>query len=262
MEQAYYLKKIREDFSKRQRLNARYSLRAYARDLRMPASTLSLVLLGKRPLPLKNSNTVIEKIQLSPKERTLFFDSLGKKHLTLDKISLRATDDRFILDEAYYHIIAEWEHYAVLMLFDCDDFEGTIPYIQKRLGITKLRAEVVLDNLKKYGMVSINKTGVLTRIYSNFRTTEDVASLALRASHREALKLAEQKLEEVAIELRDYSSVIFAVDPQKIPEAKIIIREFRQKMLELVKTGNLTDVFQLAIQLYPLSEVKPSRGSK
>lgn len=257
MEQPYYLKKIKEDFSKRQKLNSSYSLRAYARDLEMPPSTLSHVLLGNRPLPLKNFNHVIERMRLSPKERTIFFDSLGKNHTSLDKIILSHKDDRFILDETYHQIIAEWEHYAALMLFDCDDLEEVNQKtIQERLNITKLRAEVVVDNLKKYGMVVEDEDQKLIRTHSKFRSTEDVASLALRSSHLENLGLAEKKLEEVAIELRDFSSLMVALDLEKIPEAKIIIREFRQKLMSLLESGHRTDVYQMAIQFYPLTAVR------
>ncbi len=261
MEQAYYLKKLKEDFSKRQRGNAAYSLRSYARDLGLPPSTLSQVLLGKRPLPLKNSNRVVEKIRLNAKERTLFIDSLGKKHITLDQIKIGHGDDRFILDETYFQIIAEWEHYAALILFDCGDFDRTTVSIQKRLGITKVRAEVVVENLLKYGMLSIDEDGLLVRTHSRFRTTEDVASHALRTSHRETLEIAQTKLEEVAVELRDFSSLMVAIDLDKLPEAKIVIREFRQKMSELLKTGKRSEIFQLAIQFYPLTKIDSSNNA-
>jgi uncharacterized protein (TIGR02147 family) len=253
MEPAYYLKKLREDFSKRQRANRAYSLRAYARDLGMPASTLSQVLLGNRPLPLKCTSRVVERIRLNARERTLFTDSLGKKHVLLDQIRLSASDDRFILDETYYQIIAEWEHYAALMLFDCDRFPRTEEAIRGRLGLTRLRSQVVVGNLLKFGMLSRDPGGKLERTHPRFRTTEDVASQALRASHRESLEIAQKKLEDVAVELRDFSSMTMAVDPRRIPEAKAVIREFRQKLFELLKAGKRTEVYQVAIQFYPMT---------
>jgi hypothetical protein len=53
MQKAYYLRKLKLDFSRRKRANSFYSLRAYARDLGVHPATLSQVLLGNRPLPLK-----------------------------------------------------------------------------------------------------------------------------------------------------------------------------------------------------------------
>ena len=92
------------------------------------------------------------------------------------------------------------------------------------------------------------------------RTTEDVASEALKASHHDTLELAHKKLNEVPVELRDFSSMTVAVDQKKIPEVKAVIREFRQKMGELLKAGNKSDVYQLAIQFFPLTAQSTRAG--
>lgn len=47
-----------------------------------------------------------------------------------------------------------------------------------------------------------------------------------------------------------------ALSLNKVPEAKTIIREFRQKMSALLKDGYKTDVYQMAIQFYPLTNTK------
>lgn len=259
MQEIYYLKKLKEDFSRRTRVNPSFSLRAYARYLGVHPSTLSQVLLGNRPLPRKAENEILERLRLSAKERTLFRESLGHKKPRLDQIRMRPSDERYLLDEAYFQIIAEWEHYAVLTLFDCHDFEPAHEHIQRRLNISKPRVEVVLANLLKFGLLKRNKKGALVKAHASVRTTEDVASHALRASHFDTLDLGKRKLEEVPLELRDFSSMMVALDEDKLPEAKQIIREFRQKMLALLKDGKRSTVFQLAIQFYPISGTKAER---
>ena len=52
---AFYINKIKEDLSLKQRANPQYSLRAYAKHLGVHSSTLSQVLTGKRGLPKKNA---------------------------------------------------------------------------------------------------------------------------------------------------------------------------------------------------------------
>lgn len=258
METPYYLQKLKERFSQRQRGNHSYSLRAYARDLKVHPSTLSHVLLGKRPLPVKDSAKVLNALDLNAKERTLFVESLGRKHASLDRIRIPSIDDRAFLDEeTYFQVIAEWEHYAVLTLFDCDGFEPSVRSIVAALGITETRAEVVLDNLIRYGLLERIESGAMKKAHPRVRTTEDVASAALHASHLETLSLGQRKLREVPVDLRDFSSLTVAVDPELMPQAKAIIREFRQKMDTLLKTGNKSEVYQLAIQFFPLTHVKP-----
>lgn len=257
----YYITKIKDDLSLKQRTNPQYSLRAYAKYLGIDSSTLSKVLNGKRALSAKNSVEIANKLKLGPKERTLFLESLYRLKTSIDKIEIKPFDDRFMLDESYFKVIAEWEHYALLSLFDIEDFDPTFSEIAERLDLTNNRAETVLGNLLTCGLVK-NVGGKLVRCHDDIRTTEDVTSKALKQSHLEALEMGKQKLEEIDVELRDFSSTTLSVDLSKMTEAKTIIREFRLKMTALLKDGDKSEVFQLAIQLYPLSKVKKDRSLK
>lgn len=254
--QAYYLAKLREDLSIKQRNNPHYSLRAYARDIGIHPATLSQIINGKRPLPLKDSASVAQKLNLGPKEKTLFMESLIRSKSTLDQIKLSDEDTRFILDESYYKVIAEWEHYALLELYDLKDFMGTPEEIATKLDLTLNRVEVVIKNLLTCGLLERDAEGNLQKAHARITTTEDIKSQALRDSHKEVLAMGANKLDEIAVELRDFSSLTMALDLNKLPEAKSIIREFRLKMIEMLEGGNRSDVYQLAIQFYPLTKIE------
>jgi len=255
----YYLKVIKEDLSQKQKNNPHYSLRAYARDLDVHPSTLSQIIKGARPLPLKDSKKVIQKLGLSPKEQTLFLESLFQTKTKLDNIKISQNDERFMLDESYHRVIAEWEHYAVLELFELKKFNPSVKEIAAKLQITENRAEVVLENLRTSGLVIEGPQNKLIKTNPSIRTTEDIKSQALQKSHQETLELGIKKLDEIEVDLRDFSSMMIAVDLEKLTEAKTVIREFRQKMATLLRDGDKTDIYQLAIQFYPLTEVKKSK---
>jgi uncharacterized protein (TIGR02147 family) len=256
--QTYYILKLKENLSLKQRSNPHYSLRAYARDLGLHSSTLSQVLKGKRSLPVKNSLEVVTKLNLGPKERTLFLESIYQNKSRLDDIKVDEVDDRFMLDESYYKAIAEWEHFAFLDLIELEDFKSDLNYIAAKLGITINRAEVVINNLLQLGLMKIEEDEFV-RIYENIRTTEDIKSQALKAAHLETLDLGKEKLEKVDVTLRDFSSMTLAIDPEKMNEAKAIISEFHQKFEALFKDGEKSEVYQLAIQFYPLTK-KSNQG--
>lgn len=249
----YYIAKIKEDLSLKQRNNPQYSLRSYARFLGLHSSTLSQIIKGKRPLPLKDLNNVISKLGLDPKEKTLFVESLHRTKTKIDDITISEVDERYFLDESYHRIISEWEHYVTLDLFDLDNFSMSVEEVSRRLGITMTRADVVINNLITCGLL-VHKNGELVKAHSNIRTTEDITSQALKEAHIENLELAKQKLEEIEVELRDFSAVTMAMDLKKLPEAKTIIREFRKKMAALLRDGDMTEVYQLAIQFYPMTK--------
>ncbi|MGE3608453.1 MAG: DUF4423 domain-containing protein [Bacteriovoracaceae bacterium] len=251
----YHIHKIQEGLSQKQKSNPSYSLRAYARDLGMHPATLSQVMKGQRPLPIKNSHLVVDKLSLGPKEKTLFLESLYRSKTTIDSIKIDENDERFMLDESYYKVIAEWEHYAVLTLFDVDSFDCSIDEVSKRLGITTNRSQVVIENLLTSGLLKL-EDGKYIKTQKHVRTTEDISSKALRESHLETLDIGKQKLDEIEVGLRDFSAMTIAVDPEKLTEAKTIIREFRQKMAALLRDGSRQDVYQLAIQFYPLTQIQ------
>lgn len=252
--QAYYLAKMREGLSLKQRNNPHYSLRAYARDIGIHPATLSQIINGKRALPVKDAEKVIQKLNLTPKEKSLFLNSLTKNK-NFDQIKIDEEDDRLVLDESYYKIIAEWEHYAVLELFNIVDFQRTKEDVARRLDLTMNRTDVVIHNLVVCKLIEIDSEGKLCKIPSDVRTTEDIVNQALRDSHKEAMQMGISKIDEYGVNERDFSSSTLAIDMRKLPEAKQLIREFRKKMAALLADGEHTEVYQLAIQFYPLSNL-------
>lgn len=258
--QAYYISKLKESLSLRQRSNPSYSLRAFARDLGLDSSTLSQIINGKRSIPAKSSRELALKLNLGVKESTLFVESINRSLTSIDDIKISPLDQRFMLDESYHKVIAEWEHYALLDLFDLSDFESSKSYIMRKLDLTETRTEVVINNLLTCGLLIRDEEGKLKKSYPDIRTTEDAKGDALNQAHLEELDLAKLKLQQIDKELRDYSSSTFAIDMHKMTEAKTIIREFRQKMTALLKNGEKSDVYMLAIQFFPLTKLE--KGDK
>lgn len=252
--QAFHITKLKQVFSEKQRKNPHYSLRAFSRDIGMDSSSLGKILKGERRFPVNKAETVFRNLDLDPTDKRLFLESLSDKENILDKINISQNDERYLIEESFFKVIAEWEHYAVLELFDLDGFEVTDESISKKLDITLTRADVVLTNLFEAKLIS-SEGGCLYKIHEEIKTSEDIVSQALRKSHIETLEIGIDKLEEVDIELRDYSSMTIAVNLDKIGEAKEVIREFRRKMSTLFSKGNKSEVYNLAIQLYPLSNV-------
>src|SRR5690348_2524504 len=67
-----YRKFLKEKLEERQQLNSRYSLRAYARDLRISFSRLSQVLRHKQGLSEKSAIAIAKQLKLSQAEADHF----------------------------------------------------------------------------------------------------------------------------------------------------------------------------------------------
>ena len=242
------------EFQKRKAKSSLYSLRAYARDIGIHPSSLSQILRSNRKIPHATALKIVKKLKLSPSSAQDFLES-NKGRGLLDQVELSDVDERFLLDEDMFTVISEYEHYVVLTLLDIEDFKGSAEEVSTKMGIPLKRATQVIENLLSSGLVK-KVDDKLEKVHANVRTNEDVFSRALQASHLEALEMAKSKLTEIPVSLRDFSEVTITVSPDMLPELKEAIREFRYKAQSIVSRGNQTDVYKLAIQLYPMTVIQ------
>jgi DNA-binding transcriptional regulator YdaS (Cro superfamily) len=108
--QPIYLHKLKQFLSERQRHNPAYSMRAFAKDLGIDSSNLSAILKKKRGLPAKRAEHIARRLRLSPIEAALFVSSTHRRSTRLDQIQLTETTKLYLIDEKYFHVIAEWEY--------------------------------------------------------------------------------------------------------------------------------------------------------
>jgi uncharacterized protein (TIGR02147 family) len=85
------------------------------------------------------------------------------------------------------------------------------------------------------------------------QTTDGIASAAVRKAHSEHLDRARESLERDPIEIRDFTSTTMAINVNKIPEAKQLIREFRSRLTKLLEADPKSEVYVFSAQLFPLS---------
>ena len=56
------------------------------------------------------------------------------------------------------------------------------------------------------------------------------------------------------LEFREISSLSLAVDPDKVSEAKALIKKFKEELTELMTEGDVREVYQFNVQLFPISK--------
>ena len=257
----WYVQCLDQEFSRRQRTNPRYSMRSFAKFLGINSAALSEILRGKRNLSAKHLPAIVSKLELSPTKTQAFERSFleAKSSTPLATATLKKIEQQQILmEDLYYDVIAEWEYFAVLSLFKVKDFKESAPWIAKRLGIETTRAKKVVLNLKKLGLLKRNKGGFLERSQSEFASTQDIPSKALRESHVQSMDCAKQALENLEPAKRYFVSETLAGDPKNLESAKNLFREFKPKLSDIMEEGDATEVYQIAFQIYPLTDVPTS----
>lgn len=228
------------ELKRRKSTNAAYSLRAFSKTLELTPGRLSEYLSGKRTVTPHMARKLALKLGVAPTTSTDIDKKFGAP-----------------LENEAFAAIADWQHYAILSLMETKGFKLDEKFIARRLGISPLDAREALERLLRLGLVE--KQGAkLTRTKRNLSTTQDVASAALRKSHEQNLRQAIACLEEVQVELRDISSITMAIDSRKLPLAKEAIKDFRRRLMLLLEAGEADEVYNLNIQLVPVT--KTQRG--
>lgn len=242
---------LSKELMRRIRANPAYSLRRYAQQLGVSPSTMSGILSGQRKLTLKAAGRIIERLDLAPAEAQKFLNLITSAHVAGSGAA--ATPEFMQLASEAFEVIAEWYHYAILELTFVPGCKSDPQWIAKKLGITPIEASQAMNRLVELGLLEI-QNGKPKKTTAHLTTTDGVASSALRRRHKQILAKAADSIEQHSLEERDFSTITMAIDPELLPEAKARIAAFRRELCAFLESGKSKRVYELSIQLFPLSE--------
>ncbi len=243
---------ITQQFKQRRLAQPRYSLRRFAVDLGEDSSTLSALMKGKRPLTPKTAQRLAGKIAPDdPQLRDRFILAAVQPDVKPQPKSfaaLAATD---------YASIHSWEHYAILSLLEVKNVRTTPRALARRLGLDDRQVTAALSRLYRLGLTKTHN-GRLVPSGCQLTTTNDVPSSVLRQANRQYIEKALVSLETDPVDRRDITGITMAIDPEKLPEAKRMLLDFRRELASCLESGDKQDVYRLNLQLFPLSKGRPS----
>ena len=242
---------LKQELADRKAKNPSYSLRAFARDLGIGATSLSDVLAEKRVLSKTNIHKISERLELSPLQKEQLFQTSSR---TLDWENV----ERLELKEDTFRLIADWHYLAILNLAKTKNCRAEAQWLAQRLGISQVEAQTALDRLLRLKLVSVFR-GKLKRTAKPLTTSREIPSEAVRRHHRGNLKLAEKTLDEVPVELREFSSTTVATNPANLKKAKDYLMKAKHRVAAILDTGEPTEVYTLSFQLFPLTESSKGR---
>lgn len=248
--QSYFRDCLRRELAARLDRNPRYSLRAFARSLDVPASTLSRALAGKRSISLEAAQRIAAALDLAPKEKAHFLDSLSETPTR--RGASRATEVSEV-DEETFRVIADWQHYAILELTYLKAFRPEAGWIAKRLGISEMEASLALDRLLRLGLLRWEGRKLKKTRRTLWKSPDgDAASQPMRRYQQQCLAKATDALDTIPFGKRTASAMTMPIDPAKLPLVRRMIEEFALEVCRTAAAGNMTDVYQLTIHFHSL----------
>ncbi|MBX9769465.1 MAG: TIGR02147 family protein [Bdellovibrionales bacterium] len=253
---------LTRELQHRMRMNSRYSLRAFARDLGVDPSHLSKLLRGHKPITLHFIEEASGLLKLTEDERNYYRDL----HLAAKSYALAEVRTYAQLSQDVFEIVADWQNFAILELMKVSAFKPEATWIAQRLRVPVSEVEESISRLKRSGLLKVDEHGVWTDTSQGFSTHilgPNVSSVAHRRAQKEILEMAAVALQETPIEKRDQSSMMMATSFEKLKKAKEMIRDFRRHLTAFLEEGEDKDaVFQLSISLFPLSEIEAESNKK
>jgi len=245
------------EIEKRAKKNRNYSKRAFARDIGLSPGYLLQVLSGQKNLSEGKACQIAERLHWSQRQ-TLWLLNLirldsakNESHKAALRKMLPKSRVQSYRDVSLetFKVMANWHYSAILILTELDDFQYDIAWIAKRLKLPVATVSEAITRLKNLGLVR-EEEGTLIPQFEMLRVVS-VPSDAIREHHRQFLKKAAESLESQNGEARDITGSTIAINPERLPEAKKLIKQFREDLAALLDDGQVrSQVYRLSVQLF------------
>lgn len=254
-----------KEFSRRKQRNTSYSLRAFARDLRISPSRLSEVLSGHEGLSEKTVDGIAETLAKKPLERKFIKDLVLAEFSRNQKVreaarervdEARKAESFRRLKEDQFRVIADWYHGAILELIQVKGFQDDPRWIGRKLGIAASTASAALARLQNSGLIERGPQGWIARpeAYSAF---SEMPSGAIRRFHLQILSLHADSLREDPMPERLFLSMILAIPRSRLQEFQDEMNKFATQFWQKIEHEPKDDLYSLSLQLCPVRNRRP-----
>lgn len=240
-------KKLKEIQAK----NSRFSMRSLATKLGISAGALGDLMKGKRPLSDFYAEKIARNLNLNEQEMKVLFAAVNTRS--------RKFGRQKILTENELSMVTDWENYAILNLMKTADFQSDASWIAQRLALSETKVKNCLKVMMDLELISFRQ-GEWLRTHGSLTTTKEIPSQALVTAHKKDLLKAIEVLEKTTPDTRSFTSVTMPINTAKIDEARKLIQKFRRNLCTLMETGPRDEVYNLNIQLYPVTDISPKKG--
>lgn len=246
--------------------NPGYSLRAMARQLGISPALLSQIFHGRRHPSQGTALDMAHRLGLRPREQE-YFELLIQKEKAQDP-ELRESIARKTkpyrgrvqyqdLSVDYFRTVSDWYHFAILALTEISGFVLTPETAAKRLGISRVEAELAIERLLRLEMLAPAERGELQKTESNPRVHAPVPNKSVRRFHKQCLEKAIESLESQTPQEKVVGTETIAIDSSQIEKFRELIENFFDSALALAQESSAKDqVYHLGVQFFKFTQGK------
>ena len=264
-------RQFRQDFYlTKKKGNASYSYRVFVNkgDLGSP-SHLKMVIDGSRNLTLNTIPKYLTAIGFKKKVDSQFFELLvhynqesnadQKIKYFNDIMALKRKQGLSLLEKHQFDLLAHWFYVAIYVLVDLDNFKDDPEWISERLRkkVSIRQVRETLDALETLKLIERDENQRFRQVSGALSTADDLRHLSVHSYHKDMIELALESLTNDSSDAREFNGVTLKISKDKLPLLKERFRAFRKEINDLTcNMDGLDQVYQLNVQLFPLTEVK------
>lgn len=258
-----YREIISDKFAERRAVNPRYSLRAFAKDLKISPSRLSDVLASKGHLSVDMGRQIAKGLKLTPLLSADFIDMIeasGRSAKSLKsaaekRVKTRSkTEHLRTLTADELSIMSDWRNLAIWTFMTLPTFDGKRQTIAKHFKMNVLEVEDILRRLERLKMIHVNgEIGVVghTQAYAGGA----FPSAAVRDFHKQMSSLGKDAIEGQAFTERHAESAMLTIDKSKYGEVSQKIANFCRSLVKEYSDQPSNDsVYGLSLNFFKLAD--------
>jgi uncharacterized protein (TIGR02147 family) len=267
-EQASILKSY---YSKKKKDGSRLSLRAVAKKIGVSVTLLSLVIQGKRRLPIRILDPLCQYLDIDQVDRDRLLKNLilkgGGTHQHALELVSKPTEKRAsslqweTLGKKDSTFMADWMDIAIFLTAGLKDSDGSPEYVSKKLFLELGMVNRRMRQLEEAGFL-IRSEEVLRPAKRSLQIRSGKDFTPIRAYHRAHLENAIQTLVQDTADFdllqRFITGMTLTISRKSVSRLKQKIQDFLLEFAEECSGEEAEEVYQMAVQFFPISQVKKS----
>ena len=249
------------------RIRPEWSYGSWAKRLGLKAtSSITKILHGEREPGDQITEQLVSYFQFDERDATYFRDlvRLNKIRkdprlslLLLEKMSKENPQVAYrFLDDKTFSVISNWYYLPLRELIGSPQFIEDAEWIVKqfRFKLTAREVTQAIETMLELNLIQRKEDGRLSLAAGRISTNNDVASEGIKRYHEQMLDHAKLALRNTEVAEREFTASSLSLRIESLEKAKEVIRDFRRHFADLIEETEGDTVYQLQIQLFPLTK--------
>ena len=264
---------LQAQFQLRLSTNEHYSMRAFAKDLKLSPSQLSLVLSGKRGLSRARAQIIADELNLPPIEKEIFLNQVEVSYARSESArelaktnlaELSAHDQSVMSRELAFHVFSEWHHFAILQAMRLKSYvgfcelEGEAQFLSRVLNLETNEVISALDRLSQLSLIKKHANGIcFEAIPGVVLSQEGVQASAFKKFKKQLTQKAFRAMDFQDRDQNGFEGILLNVNAVDFQAIKEEVKAFSERLKDKYQNNNNEGAHVIALtqQVYELTRI-------